>query len=119
MTLTAASNERASSWSPPSRRALTLQVGSTGRELSLREGRLWLTLTGCKSGPPADVWLLAGERLFLPPGARFVIEAWPQARFELLVLPEVRASRKPTLSCWRQWIGGKPRAQFRGVVLSV
>jgi hypothetical protein len=41
-----------------------------------------------------DVWLLAGESLELPAGLTVVIEAWPSARFQLLVPPKACAARR-------------------------
>jgi hypothetical protein len=55
------------------------------RCLRVTEGLLWLTSSAASDDEvPADFWLKAGDVLMLSPGQEAVIEAWPQARFELL-----------------------------------
>ncbi|MBK3018779.1 DUF2917 domain-containing protein, partial [Klebsiella pneumoniae] len=58
------------------------------RELRVLEGRVWVTQRGALDLPSDDYWLEAGDALDLPHGAELVIEAWPQARFQLLVPPQ-------------------------------
>ena len=67
--------------------ALKLPIGPGPRELKVLEGRVWLTRDGRLSRPALDVWLEAGDSLSVPSGAELVLEAWPQARFQLLVPP--------------------------------
>lgn len=78
--------------------ALKLPIGPGPRELKVLEGRVWLTRDGRLNRPALDVWLEAGDSLAVPSGAELVLEAWPQARFQLLVpplaCPDVR--RRPT-----------------------
>lgn len=65
--------------------ALTLPATRTPRRLVVTHGRLWLTF----SGDAADHWLAAGEGIDLAAGREAVIEAWPDAAFQLLQ-PAVR-----------------------------
>lgn len=60
--------------------ALTLAAARAPRRLVVIGGRLWLTL----SGGGDDHWLGAGEGLTLAAGQEVVIEAWPEAEFQLL-----------------------------------
>jgi hypothetical protein len=71
--------------------ALTLAATRAPRRLVVTSGRLWLTVTGgCD-----DHWLAAGEGLTLAAGEQIVVEAWPQASFQLLQ-PAPERSRLPT-----------------------
>jgi Protein of unknown function (DUF2917) len=65
--------------------ALSLEIGPGPRELSVTEGRVWLTQTGRLD----DVWLAQGQSVQLASGSRVVLEAWPSAKFQLLVPPAV------------------------------
>ncbi|MGM9513424.1 DUF2917 domain-containing protein [Roseateles sp. DB2] len=67
--------------------ALKLPIGPGPRELKVLEGRVWLTRDGRLNRPALDIWLEAGDSLAVPSGAELVLEAWPQARFQLLVPP--------------------------------
>ena len=67
--------------------ALSFKVGPGARELRVSSGRLWLTQPGRPEAPSEDVWLQAGQSLALASGSQVVIEAWPQAAFQLLVPP--------------------------------
>lgn len=60
--------------------ALRLSGSREVRQLRVLRGRLWVTITD----EPGDHWLQPGESLTLPPGRRVVLEAWPQADFQLL-----------------------------------
>lgn len=80
-------SDASSWWSLPTRQALTLRIGAGGRELKVRQGRLWITATAPAGQPSADVWLSVDETVRLPAGCQVVMEAWPDARFELLVPP--------------------------------
>lgn len=72
--------------------ALTLAAGRAPRRLVVTAGRLWLTLTGGVD----DHWLQAGEGLTLAPGQAAVVEAWPQAAFQLLQpAPVARPAASP------------------------
>lgn len=73
---------------------MTLRIGPGPRVLQVREGRLWLTSPGSADELSMDVWMLSGESVELPDGLAVVLEAWPSARFELLVPPKAcRSSR--------------------------
>ncbi len=74
--------------------ALSLPIGPGARELGVTEGRLWLTLKGHQDAPAQDIWLSAGDSLHLPAGSHVVVEAWPQAAFQLLVPPQPCRSRR-------------------------
>jgi len=83
-------------WSLPARASMTLQVGPGPRIVHVRDGRLWLTASGTARDAAIDVWLAPGDALELPSGLSVVMEAWPDARFELLVPPKacLRARRQ-------------------------
>ncbi|HEY8880144.1 MAG TPA: DUF2917 domain-containing protein [Roseateles sp.] len=77
--------------------ALTLAAARTPRRLVVIGGRLWLTI----SGGTDDHWLGAGQALTLAAGQEVVIEAWPEAEFQLLQpLPKRRAEARPARG-WR------------------
>lgn len=95
-------------WRLASGEALSLPIGPGARELSVSEGRLWLTLKGSDQAPAQDIWLQAGESLALASGSQVVLEAWPQAAFQLLVPPtacKAFASR-PKVRSPRQTLAG-------------
>jgi hypothetical protein len=90
-------------WTLSQGEAMSLPIGPGRRELRVLEGRVWLTQRGALSLPAEDVWLNAGDTLVVEDGAELVVEAWPAARFQLLVPPsacaartERRVSRLPT-----------------------
>ena len=60
------------------------------RWLDVADGRVWLTPTR-DDDLAADHWLAAGERLALPPGSAWVLEAWPSARVALHLAPPAGA----------------------------
>lgn len=70
-------------WTLSQGEALSLDIGPGERELSVAQGRLWLTQAGCLE----DLWLEPGQSVQLAGGARVVVEGWPQAQFQLLVPP--------------------------------
>ncbi len=74
-------------WTVSQGEAMSLSIGPGARELSVTEGRLWLTLRGELDQPAEDHWLEPGQSVELPSGSRVVMEAWPQAQFQLLVPP--------------------------------
>lgn len=76
-------------WVLPERASMTLRVGPGARVMHALAGRLWLTSSGSAREASLDVWLEAGESLELPNGLEVVLEAWPRARFQLLVPPSV------------------------------
>lgn len=80
--------------------ATRLDASAAPRWLVVNAGRAWITRTG--AGPYGDdVWLSAGERLALPEGSEWVIEAAPHARLMLLQPPVAAAKRGFTLGAWR------------------
>jgi hypothetical protein len=88
-------------WEISEGEALSLTIGPGQRELSVAEGRLWLTLQGSSERPAQDIWLEPGQSVQLASGSRVVVEAWPAAQFQLLVPPTAcaqlqrqRAARK-------------------------
>ncbi len=70
--------------------ALTLASARAPRRLVVTSGRLWVTL----SGDVGDHWLVAGEGLVLEPGREAVVEAWPEAAFQLLQPAAQRRTRR-------------------------
>ncbi len=83
-----------------------MSIGPGTRELSVTAGKLWLTLHGELDEPAEDYWLEAGQSLTLPSGSRVVMEAWPQASFQLLVPPcgeAQRARRSAATPFWRRF----------------
>lgn len=75
--------------------ALTLAAARGPRRLVVTCGRLWLTV----SGGADDHWLRAGEGLTLAAGQEAVVEAWPDAAFQLLQpAPRRRLAPKPSLT---------------------
>ncbi|MDN3921362.1 DUF2917 domain-containing protein [Roseateles violae] len=79
-------------WEVAEGEALSLTIGPGARELSVAQGRLWLTLQGSLDQPGHDIWLEPGQSVRLPSGSKAVIEAWPSAQFQLLVPPSACAS---------------------------
>ncbi|RZJ06644.1 MAG: DUF2917 domain-containing protein [Rubrivivax sp.] len=73
--------------------ALTLTATRGARRLVVTSGRLWLTV----SGGTDDHWLGAGEGLTLAAGQEVVVEAWPEAAFQLLQ-PAAKRRAKPALA---------------------
>ncbi len=72
--------------------ALTVAAARTPRRIVVTQGRLWLTVTGER----ADHWLAAGEGFTLAAGRQAVVEAWPEAAFQLLQPAAlVRSRRRP------------------------
>jgi len=108
-------SQQHSLWSVSQGEAISMSIGPGPRELSVSEGRLWLTLRGALDAPAEDHWLEAGESVQLPSGSRVVMEAWPQAAFHLLVppCPEVvrqQAGRAASQSFWRRfWTASSSR----------
>ena len=83
--------------------ALTLAAARMPRRLVVTEGRLWLTI----SGGTDDHWLRAGEGLTLAAGQEVVVEAWPEANFQLLQpAPKRRVEAKPSRG-WRLNLAGQ------------
>ncbi|MBX3634652.1 MAG: DUF2917 domain-containing protein [Rubrivivax sp.] len=95
--------------------ALTLRPAAEVRALAVHEGRVWATRR-VDRGRAEDLWLAAGERLVLPPGSEWVIEAWPAARVSLLAAlpgPELRAGGRAAVASWRAWLAALPRRSVR------
>jgi len=57
------------------------------RWLVVDEGRVWLTRSQRHAGLNDDIWLGPGQRHRLPAGSEWVVEAQPNARLELLLVP--------------------------------
>lgn len=71
----------------PRGRVVRLAGADVARWLQVTQGRVWLTATHSHIGHHADRWLLAGDRLALPPGSEWVAEGDPGARYLLLEAP--------------------------------
>lgn len=82
--------------------ALTLGAARSPRRLVVTHGRLWLTT----AGDEADHWLGAGEGMTLPAGREAVVEAWPDAAFQLLQPAPRRAAQVSTSRGWRLTLAG-------------
>lgn len=82
--------------------ALTLAAARAPRRLVVLGGRLWLTLAGGTD----DHWLGAGEGLTLAAGQEAVIEAWPEASFQVLQPAPLRAVRARPARGWRMNLAG-------------
>lgn len=83
--------------------ALTLAAMAAPRRLVVTSGRLWLTV----SGGTDDHWLRAGEGLTLAAGQEVVVEAWPEAAFQLLQpAPRRRVEARPARG-WRMNLAGQ------------
>lgn len=76
--------------------ALTLAAARAPRRLVVTAGRLWLTV----SGGSDDHWLRAGDGLTLAAGQEVVVEAWPEASFQLL---QPAAQRHAVANPTRGW----------------
>jgi hypothetical protein len=76
--------------------ALTLAATRGPRRLVVTSGRLWLTFTGGTD----DHWLCAGEGLTLAAGQEVVVEAWPDACFQLLQPAAPRRETRPVMTRW-------------------
>lgn len=84
-----------------------LTVGPGERRLEVHEGRLWITVEDRSGGPARDLWLEAGEGASFADGEQLMLEAWPSARFALLVPPSVCARRQGAgapRADWRRWL---------------
>lgn len=73
-------------WSLAEGGAHRIDAASVARWLEVAAGRVWLTPTR-NDDRAADHWLAAGERLMLPAGSAWVVEAWPAARVALHLVP--------------------------------
>ena len=96
-----------STWSLPAQASTTLRVGPGPRVLQVQEGRLWLTTAGTDDEAATDLWLEAGESVDLADGLEVVMEAWPAARYQLMVPPSAckrGLSRHSTLNRFVGWM---------------
>ena len=87
-----------STWSLPAQMSQTLHVGPGARVLQVQEGRLWLTTSGNADEAARDLWLEAGESVELADGLEVVMEAWPAARYQLMVPPSACKAGSPARS---------------------
>ena len=85
-------------WSLPARTSRTLRVGPGARVLQVEDGRLWLTTSGTAAEAATDLWLEAGESVELGDGLEVVMEAWPAARYQLMVPPSACRADSPRRS---------------------
>ncbi|MBV8500837.1 MAG: DUF2917 domain-containing protein [Paucibacter sp.] len=82
-------SEQQALWSVEKGEALSLMIGPGARALQVVQGRVWIT----QSGHGEDLWLAAGQSVQLDAGEDVLIEAWPEAQFQLLVPPCVRVRK--------------------------
>ena len=92
-------------WSLPAQTSTTLRVGPGPRVLQVRDGRLWLTTAGTADEAATDLWLEAGECVDLADGLEVVMEAWPAARYQLMVPPSACRAGLPRRSTLRRALG--------------
>nr|WP_297532630.1 DUF2917 domain-containing protein [uncultured Roseateles sp.] len=78
-------------WTLSQGEAMSLPIGPGRRELHVLDGRVWVTQRGDLNLPAQDFWLSAGETLEVASGTELVVEAWPTARFQLMVPPQACA----------------------------
>lgn len=80
----------ASTWTLDAGRARRLNIGPGARWLRVCTGRLWITRMQAVAADRQleDVWLQAGDSLAVEAGEVLLVEAWPAARFQLLVPPQ-------------------------------
>lgn len=76
-------SEQQALWSVEKGEALSLAIGPGARSLNVVHGRVWIT----QAGGGEDLWLDAGQSVQLNAGQELLIEAWPEAQFQLLVPP--------------------------------
>lgn len=104
----------AATWTLAAGRARRLNIGPGARWLRVCAGRLWITRMQAAAAERQleDVWLQAGDSLAVEAGAVLLVEAWPSARFQLLVPPQAcRSSWRTTLgriSGWFSWAKPQP-----------
>lgn len=73
-------------WPLAEGQAHRIDAAPVARWLDVATGRVWLTPTR-SDDRAGDHWLAAGERLALPAGSAWVVEAWPAARVALHWVP--------------------------------
>jgi hypothetical protein len=88
----------AADWTLQPGQAMTLTIGPGPRWVHVTQGRAWIT----QASSGADHWLEQGDRLWVGDGAALVMEAWPSARFELLVPPQTCAARLTLAQFWHR-----------------
>jgi Protein of unknown function (DUF2917) len=76
-------------WTLNPGQAISLTIGPGPRWIHVTQGRAWITV----GSPASDHWLERGDKLRVANGDVLVMEAWPSARFELLVPPQACAMR--------------------------
>jgi hypothetical protein len=94
-------------WSLPTRASRKMRVGPGPRVLRVCEGRLWLTTKGTATEAATDLWLEPGDEVELAAGLEIVMEAWPAARYQLLVPPSacgIAANRSSLAARAASWI---------------
>jgi Protein of unknown function (DUF2917) len=93
-------------WQLARHEATTLVAAPEPRWLLVTAGSVWVTqvTAATASDPPADIWLAPGQSLPLPPGSRWVMEAWQAAEVSLAMRVEPPTPRaiKRGLSFWRR-----------------
>lgn len=82
----------------PQGQALRLDSAEVPRWLQVTRGRVWLTATQSTIGLHPDCWVVAGERIALPPGSEWVAEGDPGASYLLLEAPVRRRDVRGTLA---------------------
>lgn len=96
----------AASWPLARGEARRLGIGPGARMLRVTEGQVWLTAAGNDDELSEDRWLHAGEQVWLDHGSEVVVEAWGEARFQLLVPPQACAAQA---ALWERAASGLSR----------
>jgi hypothetical protein len=94
-------------WSLPTRASRKMRVGPGPRVLRVCDGRLWLTTEGTPTEAATDLWLEPGDEVELAAGLEIVMEAWPAARYQLLVPPSacgIAANRSSLVARAASWL---------------
>jgi Protein of unknown function (DUF2917) len=85
-------------WALEPGQAITLTIGPGPRWVHVTQGRAWIT----QASSGTDHWLEQGDSLLVGDGAALVMEAWPSARFELLVPPQACTARLTLAQFWHR-----------------
>lgn len=86
------------------------------RWLAVQHGRLWVTREQPAAGDePEDIWLEAGQDLYLPAGSAWLVEAWPHADARLIEEPPRRGVTPFGAGRW--WRSLRSWSPLRGAVL--
>lgn len=77
-------------------------IGPGPRRIEVQQGWLWITRDVSAPGREGDLWLGPGMSADFRSGDRLLLQAWPSARFTLLVPPSAcpRRGGRERLGWW-------------------